>query len=107
MGCTTSTETGEPSKTQASRHPERGTMGRMSYKKLDEVDRARINLILDYWYDEGPADGTGGNSINYTEKMLLIRQGILEESSRQGLSSDTGPEGQQAKGVIVVGGSDA
>ena len=70
MGCTTSTETGEPSKTSNKRHPERDTMGRMNFKVLDDPDQARINLILDYWYDEGPSDGTGGNSINYTDKML-------------------------------------
>ena len=73
MGCTTSTETGEPSKTSNKRYPERGTMGRMNFRDLDELDHARINLILDYWYDEGPQDGTGGNSINYTDKMLRIR----------------------------------
>jgi hypothetical protein len=48
-------------------------MGRISYKDLVELDHARINLILDYWYDEGPSDGIGGNSINYSEKMLRIR----------------------------------
>lgn len=78
-------------------------MGRMSFKNLDELDHARINLILDYWYDEGPSDGIGGNSINYTEKMLQIRQGILDdESSRQGgrgaAQTDAG-----AKGVIMSG----
>ena len=62
MGCTTSTETGEPSKTSNKRYPERSTMNRINFKDLDELDQARVNLILDYWYDEGPQDGTGGNS---------------------------------------------
>ena len=79
MGCTTSTETGEPSKTSNKRFPEKSTMGRFNYKDLDEMDHARINLILDYWYDEGPLDGTGGNSINYAEKMRLIRNGIIDD----------------------------
>ena len=48
-------------------------MGRISYKDLVDLDHARVNLILDYWYDEGPSDGTGGNSINYSEKMLRLR----------------------------------
>jgi len=73
MGCTTSTETGEPSKTTNKRYPERSTMSRIHFKDLDELDQARLNLILDYWYDEGPQDGTGGNSQNYAERMLRIR----------------------------------
>ena len=50
-------------------------MKKMSFKDLDEIDQARINLILEYWYDEGPQDGLviGGHSQNYHEKMLLIR----------------------------------
>ena len=74
MGCTTSTETGEPSKnTKNNRYPERGTMRAHSFKDLDELDRARIDLILDYWYDEGPGDGVGGNSQNYAEKIIRLR----------------------------------
>ena len=74
MGCTTSTETGEPSKSSKNpRYPDRSTMNRMSFKDLDQIDQARINLILDYWYDEGPGDGTGGNSQNYAEKVMRIR----------------------------------
>jgi hypothetical protein len=34
---------------------------------------------LDYWYDEGPQDGSGGNSHNYPERMMRIRKGNLEE----------------------------
>ena len=73
MGCTTSTETGEPNKTTKGRYPEKSTMKRINYKDLDELDVARINLILDYWYDEGPSDGTGGNSQNYSERMMRLR----------------------------------
>ncbi len=55
MGCTTSTETGEPSKANTNKRYYAGsTMKKMSFKDLDEIDQARINLILEYWYDEGP-----------------------------------------------------
>jgi hypothetical protein len=37
----------------------------------------RINLILDYWFDEGPKDGhgygAGNNSKDYHKIMLNIR----------------------------------
>jgi len=34
---------------------------------------------LDYWYDEGPSDGLGGNSYNYPERMMRIRKGTVED----------------------------
>lgn len=37
------------------------------------MDRERIALILDYWYDEGPKDGVGLNNTNFHERMLKIR----------------------------------
>ena len=52
-------------------------MGKINYQELDAFDQARINLILDYWYDEGPLDGSGGNSYNYPERMVNIRKGVI------------------------------
>ena len=78
MGCTTSTETGEPSKTSNKRNFQQ-TMRNISHQELNALDQARIDLILDYWYDEGPQDGSGGNSHNYPERMMRIRKGNLEE----------------------------
>jgi len=40
-------------------------MGRTKFKDLDSLDLARVDLILEYWYDEGPSEGVGGNSHNY------------------------------------------
>ena len=75
MGCTNATESGEPSKTHSSKNVHvQGTMNRQKFKELDDLDRQRISLILDYWYDEGPRDGGGGNSKNYHEEMVKIRK---------------------------------
>jgi len=41
---------------------------------INDHDRERIALILDYWYDEGAKDGTNGHSMNYHERMLNLRQ---------------------------------
>lgn len=57
-------------------------MGRLNHQELNALDQARIDLILDYWYDEGPGDGSGGNSHNYPERMIKIRKGIIEDASQ-------------------------
>ncbi len=38
------------------------SLGMISNRELDELDKMRINLILDYWYDEGCKDGSGFGS---------------------------------------------
>ena len=40
---------------------------------MPEIDQKRIALILDYWYDEGLRDGSGGNSKNYHQLLEQIR----------------------------------
>lgn len=36
-----------------------------NFKELDQIDKQRIKIILDYWYDEGGKDGSDGNSQDY------------------------------------------
>ena len=84
MGCTTSTETGEPSKSHLNPNPNLfGTMNRQKFMDLNDHDRERIALILDYWYDEGAKDGSGGHSMNYHERMLNLRQGVVGDHSNE------------------------
>lgn len=54
----------------------------------------RINLILDYWYDEGAKDGSSyganGNSQDYHKTMLTIRQ--LMDAQLQDQLTPGGPD---------------
>lgn len=65
MGCTSSTDSYDPNKPRKNipfaQHMS-VSLGMISNKELDELDKMRINLILDYWYDEGPKDGSGFGS---------------------------------------------
>lgn len=71
MGCTNSLDGGEPS-----RPKNRSTMSKIDEpeSKLSSLDQARIQIILDYWYDEGANDGSGGNSKNYHQLIYDVRE---------------------------------
>ena len=65
MGCTSSTDSHDPNKHKKGGSftaPLSVSLGPISNKQLDELDRLRIALILDYWYDEGAKDGNGFGS---------------------------------------------
>ena len=72
MGCTNSVDGNEPSSTRKLR----STMNKQEqFKELDETDKQRIKLILDYWYDEGGKNGSDGNSKDYIQLMKEVRSG--------------------------------
>ena len=62
MGCANSVDGGEPSGPK-----NRSTMNKRDekVKQLPAIDQKRVQLILDYWYDEGIRDGSSGNSLDY------------------------------------------
>jgi hypothetical protein len=37
-------------------------MGKLeTFKELDQLDKLRIKMVLDYWFDEGDKDGKGNS----------------------------------------------
>jgi hypothetical protein len=52
MGCTISSDAAEPNSNKKSKNKIIGTPS--DYKPLTKHDQVRIDMILDYWYDEKP-----------------------------------------------------
>lgn len=108
MGCTSSTEGHDPNtKKRAGNAPFPALpalSSQHSFKELSELDKSRINLILDYWFDEGPKDGAGygagNNSKDYHKIMLNIRQmGELDELTPGG--PDASPSNSSVNNQLI------
>jgi hypothetical protein len=64
MGCTNSVDGGEPNSAgrPGGNKKGHGTMGKLeTFKELDQLDKLRIKMVLDYWFDEGDKDGKGNS----------------------------------------------